>query len=78
MIIHLAELQSKALSAILGIEESQSFALVVTIPGSDCCTLPCKTTEDEEGTQEAATSLGAANEISTEAIVLSELDGIFT
>lgn len=37
-----------------------------------------KATKDEYRTQEAATSLVAANEISMEAAVLSELDGIFT
>lgn len=76
--IHLVELQPKALSAGLGIEEPPSFASVVKKPGSGCCTLPFKATEDEEGTQEAATSLADANEISMEAAVLSELDGIFT
>lgn len=58
--------------------EPISILLVVMKEGSECCKLPIKTTEEDPGSGCELVNNGCAEEMSVDAAVLLELDGVLT
>lgn len=78
-LIHLAKFQETTLSDGRKIPRPAMFCLVVVKPGCNCCRLPLKALEKDNGDkQDAAMSVGAAKGNRTDAAaaaVLSKVDG---